>query len=313
MPDADPAASGASPPLVIAVAGATGMVGTALVASFVRDGHTVKRIGRGRGAVDITWDLETGRFDASALDGVEAVVNLTGETLAQRWTAERKRTILESRVRSTALLARAAAGRRSPPAVLIGISAVGYYGDRGDEVLDEQSGPGTGFLAEVARAWEDAADPAREAGIRVVHPRLGVVLSPAGGVLGRLVPVFRMGAGGRIGSGRQWMSWVTLTDVIRAMTFVMWGAGRGLSGAMNLTSPAPVRNAEFTSTLGAVLHRPAVAPIPAFVVRAVFGEMGASTILASQRALPRALERAGFQFLHPALPLALAHELSRPQ
>jgi uncharacterized protein (TIGR01777 family) len=251
----------------------------------------------------VRWDPMAGAIEQEKLEGVQAVVHLAGEPIAQRWTDAAKRAIRESRVRGTELLARALTHLATKPTVLVSTSAVGIYGDRGDEVLDEGSAPGHGFLVDVARAWEHAAKPARDAGIRVVHPRLGIVLSPTGGALAKLLPVFRLGAGGRIADGRQFMSWIALEDTVRAILHLMRDAS--LEGPVNLTAPSPVRNAEFTEILAHELHRPALAVVPAFAIRLLYGEMGEATVIGGQRVLPHRLQAAGFGFTYPTLPQAL--------
>lgn len=298
-----------TPPTRVAIAGARGFVGSALAAHFTSLGHVVVRIGRGssRDGVDVEWDPAAGRLDAALLQGVEAVLNVAGERIDQSWSPAAKRRILDSRVQSTVLLARTCAAMDPKPRVLVNMSAVGIYGDRGDEPADEAAAPGTGFLADVVRAWEEAADPAREAGVRVVHPRAGTVMHPAGGALARLVPIYRMGGGGAVGSGRQWMSWIARTDLVRALAWL--AVESTLGGAVNVVSPEPVRNAEFGRILASVLHRPALINAPAFAVRMLYGEMGQETVLAGQRVVSRRLTEAGFRFEYPDLRSALAHEI----
>jgi uncharacterized protein (TIGR01777 family) len=303
-----PPRTDASPRLTIAIAGVSGMLGGAVAARLTASGHTVRRIGRRPATSDIVWDPEAGRLEPSALDAVDAIANFAGETIAQRWTADRKRIIRESRLRSTDLLARTAAALHKPPSVFVGTSAVGYYGNRGDEILDESSSQGAGFLAGLVGEWEAAADPARAAGIRVVHPRFGVVMSPRGGALAKLLPIFSMGGGGKIGDGRQWMSWIGLDDLARAVIRLIEDAS--LREIVNVTSPNPVTNAEFAETLGKVLHRPSMISVPGFAVRMLYGEMGEETVLAGQRVMPRVLEHAGFAFAHPRLQDALRFELA---
>jgi uncharacterized protein len=300
----------ATPPSVVAVTGATGLIGTALVEHLRASGAQVRRLVRpGRaGAGDLEWDPIRGVLAPDALDGVDAVVNLAGEPIAQRWTAEKKKAIRESRVRGTELLARRIAESRRQPRVLLSGSAVGYYGDRGDEQLDEESAPGTDFLATVAREWEDATRAAADAGVRVAALRTGVVLSPKGGALGKLLTPFRMGMGGPIGSGRQWMSWISLHDHVRAIAHAL--ASDALAGPVNLVAPNPVTNAEFATTLGRVLTRPALVPVPAFALELMYGEMARATILGGQRVLPKALVRSGFEHAHPTLEQALRFELA---
>jgi uncharacterized protein len=292
----------------VAITGASGFIGTPLVRRLQDAGHSVLTIGRvrqGKEAPDIVWDAATS-IDAAKLEGVNAVVHLAGESIAQRWSDEAKRAIRASREQGTSLLARTLAALAEKPAVLVSMSAIGIYGDRGDAVIDESSPSGRGFLPDVARAWEASADPARAAGVRVVHPRLGVVLSPDGGALAKMLPIFSLGAGGKIGSGRQWMSWISRTDVLRALEFLLVHAA--LDGAVNLTAPSPVTNDEFTSVLGKVLHRPTVVPVPEFAIRLLYGEMGEATVIEGQRVVPKKLQEAGFRFAHPALEEALTAE-----
>lgn len=292
--------------LTVAIAGASGFMGTTLARHLLSHGHGVRRIGRGHDA-DFQWDPGSGRLDAAALDGADAVVNLSGANIGQRWTRDHKRAIVESRVRSTELLARTLAVASSRPRVFIATSAVGIYGDRGDEVLDDSSPPGGGFLAGLVRQWEAAAAPARDAGIRVVHPRFAPVLNPEGGMLAKLIPIFNLGGGGKIGKGTQWLSWVALTDAMRATSFLI--ETETLEGAVNVSSPNPITNAEFARTLAEVLRRPALAAVPAFAVKLLYGEMGEETVLAGQRVLPRRLTAAGFAFAFPELAAALRHEI----
>lgn len=296
-----------------AITGASGFIGTRLVSRLTKAGHTVIRIGRSRASgpqPDVVWDAVT-RIDASALDGVDAVIHLAGESIGQRWSDERKRAIRDSRVQGTSLIARTIASLSKKPTVLVSQSATGIYGDRGDETIDETSATGSDYLAGVAREWEASADPARQAGIRVVHPRTGIYLHPDAGALEKMLPFFSLGAGGRIGDGRQWMSWIALTDVLAAMEFFVT-AGT-LEGAVNLTAPNPERNADFTKTLARVLNRPAFATVPEFAIRLLYGEMGQATVIYGQRVLPKKLLAAGFQFAYPALEAALRHELGRPR
>lgn len=267
-------------------------------------------IGRGgRSLPDVVWNPDHGRLDAAPLAGVDAVINLAGANLAQRWTARAKEEILDSRVRSTTLLAETVATLDPRPAVFVSMSAVGYYGDTGDRQVDESSPRGSGFLSEVAERWEGAAEPARTAGIRVVHPRMGVILSPRGGALAKMLLPFTFGVGGKIGSGRQWMSWIALADAVRAIGFVVQDPMLG--GAVNVTSPAPVTNAVFTRALARALHRPAVATIPAVAISLLYGQMGRDTVVAGQRVIPARLTGAGFVFEHPEIDDALTSELAR--
>lgn len=299
-----------APRLTIAITGASGFIGRALAHSLAAAGHEVRPVSRSpsrAGARGIRWDPARGELDARALEGVDAVIHLAGESIGQRWTPAVKQRIRESRVRGTELLATTLARLTRPPQVLVSASAVGIYGDRGDEVLDEQSAPGTDFLARVALEWEHAADPARQAGIRVVHPRMGMVLSPGGGGLRRMLLPFRLGIGGPMGDGRQWLSWIALDDLV---TFVHWLLPAGIAGPVNAVAPEPVRNAEFARTLGAVLRRPALLPVPRFALRLLFAEMADATLLAGQRVLPRRALEAGFTFRHATLRAALEHLLS---
>lgn len=298
--------------LRVAVTGASGLVGRTLVPFLAAGGHEVRRLVRSRdrlGPDAVYWNPERGEIDAGGLGGLDAVVHLAGEAVSERWSAEHKRAIRESRLRGTALLARTLAALPHPPKVLVGASAVGYYGDGGDRELDETSPPGDDFLAGVARDWEGAAAPAAERGIRVVHARFGVILSTAGGALERLLPPFRLGAGGKIAGGRQWMSWVSHDDTIGALHFLLFTDS--LSGPVNVTAPNPVTNAEFARTLGRVLRRPALATVPALVLKLMFGEMAEVMLLHGQRVLPRKLAAAGFAFRHPTLEEALRWELGR--
>lgn len=289
----------------VAISGASGLIGSALASALSADGWEVHRIRRRRAAApgEIAWDPDARVVDAAALDGLDAVVNLAGEPIDQRWTAERKRRIRESRVNGTALLAGALAGLARPPRVLLNASAVGIYGDRGDAILDESSTLGADWLAQIVRDWEGAAQPAAAAGIRVVLSRTGVVLSPRSGALARLLPFFRAGAGGRLGSGDQWMSWIALPDAVRALRFLL--DAEAVAGPVNVVAPHAVRNLELAETLGMVLRRPALLPVPAFALELLYGEMARETVLASQRVEPTVLRRAGFTFQTDTLESAL--------
>ena len=296
--------------ITVAIAGASGFLGGALARHLTQAGHTVRRIGRASSrGVDFHWDLDAGRLDPAALDGADAVVNFAGSTIAQRWTREHKQAILTSRVRSTEVLAKTMVAVRSPPRVFLAMSAIGIYGARGDEVLDEASAPGRGFLADVVQRWEQAATPARDAGVRVVHPRLGLVMHPGGGVLAKLIPVYNLGGGGKIGKGTQWMSWIGLHDMLRALDFLI--ATESIGGPVNVNAPNPVTNAQFSHTLGEALHRPALATVPEFAIKLMFGEMGEETLLSGQRVVPKCLSDNGFRFDYPQLAGALAHELGK--
>ena len=295
-------------PRRFAVTGASGFVGAALVPFLTTGGHEVRTIGRGAGAT-VRWDPARGQLDADALEGVDGVIHLAGENVGARWTAARRRAIVESRIQGTRLLAERCARLRTKPEVLVSASAIGIYGLRGDEWLDESSALGDDFLAEVGQAWEAATAPARDAGIRVVHLRIGIVLNPAGGALAKMLLPFQLGVGGRLGSGRQWMSWISREDLVGAIHHALQVPS--LAGPVNATAPAPVTNAQFTRTLARVLRRPAIAPVPAAALRALFGEMAEGTVLASQRVRPAALEASGFRFRHPTLETALRFELGR--
>lgn len=295
----------------VAVTGSSGLVGTELVAFLRSGGHEVLRVVRGPAAGEdrIGWDPASGLLDPARAEGLDAVVHLAAEPLPGIWTAGKKRAIARSRERGTRVLAESLASLSDPPELLISASAVGYYGDRGEETLSEDAGPGRGFLARVCRGWEAAARAAEEAGIRVVRMRLGVVLSGRGGALPVMLPAFRLGLGATLGSGRQWMSWVALDDVLDAIHFVL---DRGsLRGAVNVVAPGTARHGEFSSTLGRVLSRPVPFRVPAPLLRAAPGELVEEMLLASQRAAPEALTSAGFEFRHPALEGALRHQLGR--
>jgi hypothetical protein len=303
-------------PLRIAITGATGLIGSALTAFLTTGGHTVTRIRRAAGSgremlpSDVLWDPSNGTLDPRRLEGFDAIVHLAGEPVEARWSAHNKRGIRDSRVLGTQLLANAIASLERPPKVLVSASAIGFYGDRGEELLDETSGPGRGFLAGVVQEWEAATAPAEAAGIRVVHSRTGVVLSPRGGALVKLLPPFRLGMGGKIGDGKQWMSCIALDDVVGAMHYAIMT--ESLRGPMNVVMPQPVTNEQFGHTLGHVLHRPSLATVPPMMVKMVLGaEQAEEMALASQRIVPRALERAGFVFRHPSLEDGLRFELGR--
>ena len=299
--------------MIVAISGASGLIGATLGRLLEAEGHTVLRLVRRRPAAagsEVYWKPKVGEIDAASLEGVDAGLHLAGAPIAERWTDERKRLIRDSRVQGTRLFATALAGLRKMPSVLVTASGIGIYGSRrGDEFLTEESSTGGDFLADVSRDWEGAAQPASDAGLRVVHSRTGPVLSPEGGMLGKMLLPFRLGAGGRIGSGRQWVSWVGLDDVVHAMSFMI--ATAGLRGPVNLVAPNPVTNAEFTNALGRVLGRPTIATVPEFAIKLAFGEMGENTILASQRVMPQRLLGAGYRFRHPHIEEALRFELAR--
>ena len=296
--------------LDVAVTGAGGLIGSALIRQLTTDRHRISRlVRRAAGPGEISWDPAAGRLDPNDLEGLDAVVHLAGENVGVRWTTARKARIRDSRIQGTRVLSEALARTRRLPPVLVSASAIGIYGDRGDEILTESSGPGPqeDFLAAVGQEWEDAAAPAREAGIRVVHPRFGVVLSPAGGALGKMLLPFRLGLGGRLGEGSQWMSWISIDDVVGALLHLV--RNETLSGPVNVTAPEPLRNRDFTRTLGRVLSRPTPLPVPSIALRLVLGEMADSTLLASVRVVPERLLASGYRFTHPDLETALRHVL----
>ena len=295
----------------ILIAGSSGMIGTALRQHFSTHGHEVLRLVRrnpDRQAGEFRWDPLREEIDTSAFDGVEVVINVAGENIGTgRWTRAKRRRIRESRVGTTGLLARTMAQLSTPSRVFICASAIGYYGSRGDELLTENSTQGTGFLAEVVKDWETATRSAEDAGVRVVNTRFGVVMDPSDAGLRKMLPFFRLGLGGRLGSGRQYLSWVTLKDVTRAVEFVM--TNEELTGPVNIVSPGVVTNREFTRVLAGVLHRPAILPVPSFALKAVFGRMAEDTLLANTRVRPEKLLRAGYEFSHPELRAALGELL----
>lgn len=296
----------------ILVTGSTGLIGSALVSFLRAGGHQVVRLARAPLRTEekvVLWDPEAGRLDPSELEGLEAVVHLAGESIAGRWTPEKKARIRNSRVRGTQLLAETLARLERPPAVLVSASAIGYYGDRGDEILREESPPGRGFLADVAQAWEAATEAAAQKGLRVVILRFGIVLSPRGGALAQMLLPFRLGLGGPIGSGQQYWSWIALDDVVRAIHHAL--LSETLRGPVNVVSPDPVRNREFARTLGRVLGRPAFLPMPEMAVRLLFGQMGEELLLSSQRVEPLRLLASGFVFQYPDVEGALRHLLRK--
>ncbi|TCJ19448.1 TIGR01777 family protein [Rubrobacter taiwanensis] len=290
----------------VLVSGASGFLGSALRESLEADRHEVVKLTRrppAAGERAIRWNPAAGSLNVSVLEGMDAVVHLAGENVAGRWTAAKKARIRESRVGGTRLLAESLARMQNPPGVMVCASAAGYYGDRGDEVLTEESPPGSGFLAEVAREWEAAADPARQKGIRVVHLRFGIVLSPEGGALRLMLLPFRMGLGGKLGSGRQYMAWISLPDAVGAVRHAL-DTGE-LEGPVNAVAPHPVRNEEFTRTLGRVLSRPTPFTLPEFAGKLVMGEMAEEMLFVSQRVEPVRLLETGYGFKHPRLEEAL--------
>ena len=301
----------------ILVTGSTGLVGTALTQSFKDTEHTVCRLIRPGTAAesvsssegfDVSWDPETGHLGGAAV-GAEAAVNLAGAPIAEaRWNAQRKMMIRASRVSTTRSLVAALAKMAIRPRVLVSASAIGYYGNRGDELLNEGSGPGSDFLSEIAKEWEAEALKAEALGIRVVCVRFGIILAKNGGALPKMVKAFRLGVGGKIGSGQQWMSWISLVDVVGILRLALEDGT--VRGPINVVAPQPVRNADFTQALAKALHRPALFRVPAFALRLALGEMADALLLASQRVQSAQLEKAGYRFLYPNLPDALAAVLS---
>ena len=297
----------------IAVSGSSGLIGSALRPLLTTGGHSIVRLVRSGAAPDaasIPWDPERGTIDAAGLEGVDAVVHLAGENIGGgRWTPAKKARIYASRVDGTKVLVRALLGLAHPPQTLVAASAIGYYGNRGHDVVDETSAPGAGFLTDLCRDWEAATRPAVERGIRVVNLRFGIALSAAGGALTSMLPPFRLGLGGPLGSGEQYMSWVAIDDAIGAVLHAL--ATPALSGPVNVVSPTPVTNREFATTLGRVLSRPAFLPLPGFAVKLLFGEMGEDLLLGSTRVQPRRLEESGYAFRFPDLEGALRHLLGK--
>jgi uncharacterized protein (TIGR01777 family) len=292
------------------------VIGSALVPFLTTGGHRVVRFLRGEGPAEhpdgttaVTWDPDQ-PVDPKSLDGINAVVHLAGESIAgKRWTGAQKQRILDSRTGPTRRLAEAMAAAVRPPRVLVSASAIGIYGNRGDEELDESSAAGTGFLADVCREWEAATEPARRAGVRVVNLRIGIVLTPRGATLGALLPAFRWGVGADLGSGRQWMSWIAIGDLVGAIHHAI--VTDSLAGPVNATAPAPVPNREFGRTLARVLRRPYLLTLPAFALRTLFGELADAAMLSSQRVKPRRLLESGFAFDHPDLEPALRFLLGK--
>jgi len=291
-------------PLKIVISGSSGLIGSALLSALRASGHDVKRLVRGAITApdQLTWNPAE-PLAPESVSGFDAVVHLAGESIATRWSDDKKRRIIESRVPPTQRLALALTKAQPRPRVFVCGSAIGYYGDRGDEILREESPSGEGFTAEVCRQWEAAAQAVSNAGIRTVQIRTGIVLSADGGALSKMLPPFRMGVGGNIGNGRQWMSWIHLRDEIGAIQHLL--TADSINGPVNLVSPHPVRNAEFTRTLASVLHRPAIFPMPAFAARLAFGQMADELLLASQRVAPAKLLASGYAFQWPDLRPAL--------
>src|SRR5882672_5236445 len=285
----------------VLIAGASGLVGSALIPALEAEGGEVTRLVRtSAGAGEIEWHPNNDQIDATHLEGFDAIINFAGENIAGgRWTDDVKRKIHDSRANGTHLLSEAIAGLKQPPKVFLCASATGIYGDRDDEILDEQSDSGGGFLAGVCREWEQATEPAAAAGVRTVNLRFGPILAREGGMLAKLLTPFKMGMGGKVGSGKQYISWIALDDAVKAIKLAI--DDQTIHGPLNVVSPNPVTNEEFTKTLGHVLNRPTALAVPAFAARLAFGEMADEMLLTSQKVIPKRLSRAGFQFQYPAL------------
>lgn len=291
----------------VAITGSSGLIGSALTRSLVSDGHEVIRLVRRdpRAADERRWDPGTGELDPAVMDAADAVVHLAGAGIGdRRWSDSYKQLVLRSRVDGTTTIATAIARCTDPPKVLLSGSAVGFYGDTGEEAVDESAPSGSGFLADVVRQWEAATGPAESAGVRVVHTRSGVVLSADGGALGKVLPLFKLGLGGRLGSGTQWMSWIAIADHITALRFLLDRAD--LAGAVNVTSPEPVRNRDYTKAIARAVHRPALAVVPASALRLALGGFADEGVLVSQRVVPTRLEDAGFSFTYADVDAALS-------
>ena len=295
----------------VAVSGASGLIGAPLSQRLHDDGHEVIPLVRHPlrlGERAIAWDPEAGRLDRAELEGCDVVVHLAGENVFGRWTEAKKRRIRDSRVQGTKLVSEAVAKLPHPPRVLLAASAIGFYGDRAEEQLTERSAPGHDFLAQVAKDWEAATEPAARAGVRVVNMRFGVVLTPDGGAMAKLLPPFRLGLGGPVGNGKQYLSWIARDDAIAAIVHLL--GSESLRGPVNVTGPQPVTNREFAKTLGHVLGRPAIVPVPSFALRLAFGSEGADMLLSGQRVLPERLVASGFRFHHGDLEPALRQLLA---
>jgi uncharacterized protein (TIGR01777 family) len=298
--------------LNVLVSGSTGLIGSALISTLANEGHRVIRLTRSGSVGDhgtVRWDPSAGEIDADRLEGIDAVVHLAGESVEGRWTSAKKARIRNSRVRGTRLLAETLARLPVPPGVMVSASAAGYYGDRGDELLREESAPGSNFLARTCQEWEAAADPAREVGVRVVHPRFGLVLGAEGGALATMLPIFKLGGGGKIGSGRQYWPWVAIDDTVGAVLHAL--VANSLEGPVNVVAPDPPTNLQYTRTLGRVLNRPTVFALPAPIAHVALGQLADELLLASQLVEPAKLEESGYEFRYPELEGALRHLLGR--
>jgi len=296
----------------IAITGASGLIGRALTTSLLADGHQVIPVVRRPNSATpdaIEWNPAAGTIEASKFEGVDGVVHLAGAGIGdRRWSDSYKREILESRTKGTELLARTLVSLSAPPSVMVSGSAIGFYGDTGDNAVDESASAGNGFLAEVCVAWETAAAPAVEAGIRVPFLRTGIVLTTDGGALAKMLPLFRFGLGGRMGSGKQWWSWISMADEIGA---IRWLLDHDISGPVNATAPSPVTNSQFTKALGEAMHRPTFAPVPSFGPKLLLGaELADALLFTSARVVPRALEASGYSFAHPTIEAALRDVLT---
>jgi uncharacterized protein (TIGR01777 family) len=299
--------------LQVLISGASGLVGRELTAFLERRGDSVLKLVRSRDRTDknnVYWDPEVGLLDGAGFEGVDAVVHLAGENIAEgKWTDEKKARIRDSRVKGTTLLSNRISSLKVKPRVLVSASAIGIYGNRGSEVLTENSSPGDDFLSGVCRDWESSTNAAKEAGIRVVNARIGIVLSKAGGALGKLLVPFKMGVGGKVGDGKQYMSWIAIADLISAIAFAI--ESDFLNGPVNLVAPNSVTNEAFTNTLGEVLSRPTILPAPAFAMRMLFGEMADALLLSSARVVPEKLISSGYKFQYPELKSALKNVLAK--
>lgn len=301
-------------PKKILITGSTGFIGTQLTSFLTTQGHTVIPMLRSKGGVDekdaIFWDPAKGTVDSSKLEGLDVVIHLSGASIAsRRWSEARKGIISKSRVDSTVLLSNTLSKLRKPPKVLVCASATGYYGDTGKTIITERSPPGSGFLPTVSQEWERSTKPASTAGIRVVNLRTGIVLNPLGGFLKQILPLFRLGLGGKLGNGKQYMSWISMDDLLHVVLFAI--NNKSVKGPINVTSPKPVTNEKFTKTLGRILSRPTMSFVPAFAIRLLYGEMGKELVLGSCRVIPEKLMSWGFRFYYPTLEKALRHVLGK--